>query len=75
MKLSMQMMFWLSLVFAALCLSYAYFGFSSIDATMTEDVQDASRGYAWFWTFLGVIGLVLAGLGRWLQREPPQDGE
>ena len=69
MKLSMQMMFWLSLVFAALCLVYAYLGFSSIDTTMSDDVRDASRGYAWFWTFMGVIGLVVAGLGRWLMRD------
>jgi len=75
MKLSIQMMFWLSLVFAALCLSYAYFGFSSIDPTMSDDIRDASRGYAWFWTFLGVIGLALAALGHWFLREPPEDGE
>ena len=68
MKLSAQLMFWLSLAFAALCLGYAYFGFSSIDAAMAEDVQQASRGYAWFWTFLGVIGIALAALARWMQR-------
>jgi hypothetical protein len=73
MKLSAQMMFWLSLVFAAVCLAYAYFGFSSIDPTMSDDVRDASRGYAWFWTFLGVIGLACAGLAYWMQKEPPED--
>ena len=75
MKLSAQLMFWLSLVYAGLCLAYAFFGFSSIDATMSDDIREASRGYAWFWTFLGVIGLVCAVLARWLLRDPPQDGE
>jgi hypothetical protein len=75
MKLSAQLMFWLSLVYAGLCLAYALFGFSSIDATMSDDIREASRGYAWFWTFLGVIGLVLAGLARWMLQEPPEDGE
>ncbi len=73
MKLSAQLMFWLSLAFAALCLAYAFFGFSSIDATMSDDVQDASRGYAWFWTFLGAIGIAFAALARWMQRQAGDD--
>ena len=74
MKISVQMMFWFSLLFAALCLAYAWFGFSSIDATMSDESREVSRGYAWFWTFLGAIGLALASLARWLLREP-KDGE
>ena len=69
MKLSAQLMFWGSLVFAGLCLAYAFLGFSAIDPAMSEETREASRGYAWFWTFLGVIGLVLAALARWMQRD------
>jgi len=75
MKISVQMMFWFALAFAALCLAYGWFGFSSIDTTMSDEIREASRGYAWFWTFLGAIGLVLAGLARWVLREPPKDPE
>lgn len=48
MKISAQFTFWASLLFAVGCIAYAGFGFSSIDASMTEAVRDAARGYAWF---------------------------
>ena len=60
MKISAHFAFWASLVFAVLCIAYAGFGFSSIDAAMSEEVRDASRGYAWFWMFLGGIGVAFA---------------
>jgi hypothetical protein len=73
MKLSAQMMFWASLVFAALCVAYALFGFSSIDAGMPAQQQTDSRGYVWFWTFMGLIGLALAVVAQWMIRNPPDD--
>jgi hypothetical protein len=60
MKLSLQLLFWLSLVFAGACIAYAGFGFSSIDAGADAQIVADSRGYAWFWLFLGSIGIVLA---------------
>lgn len=73
MKLSTQMMFWASLVFGTLCLAYGWFGFSSIDAAMSDEMQAASRGYAWFWTFLGAIGFAFAAIARWMARNPRED--
>ncbi len=73
MKLSAHLMFWLSLAFAAFCLGYAYIGFSSIDAAMSEDVREASRGYAWFWTFLGAVGVALAALAHRMRRGAGDD--
>lgn len=35
-------------VFAIGCIAYAGFGFSSIDASMSQAVREDSRGYAWF---------------------------
>jgi bacteriorhodopsin len=64
-------MFWASLLFAALCVAYALFGFSSIDAGMPAEQQADSRGYAWFWTFLGAIGLLLAIVSWFMTRDPP----
>ena len=65
MKLSAQLVLWLSLIFAGVCIAYAGFGFSSIDASGDPQIVADSRGYAWFWLFLGGIGLLMAALS-WL---------
>jgi hypothetical protein len=65
MKITAQFAFWASLVFALLCIAYAGFGFSSIDASMSEAAREAGRGFAWFWMFLGGVGIVFALLS-WL---------
>jgi hypothetical protein len=65
MKITAHFAFWASIVFAVLCIGYAGFGFSSIDASMSEELREASRGYAWFWMFLGGIGALFALLS-WL---------
>jgi hypothetical protein len=64
-KLSLQLLFWLSLVFAGACIAYAGFGFSSIDVNADPQLVEDGRGYAWFWFFLGGIGAVMAVLS-WL---------
>jgi hypothetical protein len=65
MKLSVQLLFWLSLVFAGACIAYAGFGFSSIEVNADPQIVEDSRGYAWFWLFLGAIGLLMA-VASWL---------
>ena len=65
MKITAQFAFWASLVFAVLCIGYAGFGFSSIDASMADTAREDARGFAWFWMFLGGIGVVVALLS-WL---------
>lgn len=65
MRISAQVAFWASVVFAIGCLAYAGFGFSSIDASMSEAAREDSRGYVWFWLFLGIIGIATA-LVSWL---------
>jgi hypothetical protein len=66
MKLSANLACLLAALFAVFCFAYAGFGFSSIDAAMSaEDVENA-RGYAWFWLFLGGVGVVIAVLSRWM---------
>lgn len=69
MRLSLQLMFWFSLVFASLCIAYAGFGFSSIEANADPQLVEDSRGYAWFWLFLGSIGVVLAFVSWRLTKE------
>lgn len=65
MKITAQFAFWGSLVFAVFCIGYAGFGFSSIDASLSDTARDDARGFAWFWLFLGAIGVVFA-LVSWL---------
>ena len=65
MKITAQFSFWGSLVFAVLCIGYAGFGFSHIDASMSDAIREEARGYAWFWMFLGGLGLAFA-LISWL---------
>jgi len=65
MKVSVQFAFWASVVFAILAIAYAGFGFSSIDASMADETREASRGYAWFWLFMGGIGIACAAVS-WL---------
>lgn len=65
MKISAQFSFWASIVFAIGCVAYAGFGFSSIEASMTDATREASRGYAWFWLFMGAVGAATA-LVSWL---------
>lgn len=68
MKLSLQMTMVGGLLFALVCLGVAASGFLSLgeitDATQLAD----AKGYAWFWTVLGGIGLAVAAVGRWLIR-------
>ncbi len=65
MKVSAQFTFWASVVFAIGCIAYAGFGFSSFDASMPPGVREDSRGYVWFWLFMGGVGIATA-IVSWL---------
>ena len=77
MKISAQFGMWFSLVFAVLCLCLALDVFSSL-ASLTVQTQRAdSRGFAYFWLFLGMVSVACALLSRWIvKREEanPSDG-
>ena len=60
---------WLAIAFAAVCIAYSLVAFNSIDADASAALRDDSRGYAWFWMFLGGIGLACAAGSWWLLRE------
>ena len=77
MKISAQFGMWFSLVFAVLCLYIAFDGLSSL-ASLTDETQRAdSRGFAYFWLFLGAIAVACAVVSWWIvQREnakPPDE--
>ena len=56
----------LSLVFAALCFGVAITGFSSLGEIADPAQRADGQGFAWFWTFLGVVAAGFALLGYWL---------
>jgi hypothetical protein len=68
MRITVQFALWLSLVFAAACISYGLVGLGSIDADATATRIEDARGFAGFWLFLGSIGLACAGGSWWLLR-------
>ena len=64
----MQMTMIIGALFAAICLGVAVNGFASLgDITDATQMADA-RGFAWFWTFLGSVGVLLVVVGWWAAR-------
>ena len=62
-------------IFAAICLGVAITGFTSLgDITDPTEVADA-RGFAWFWTFLASVAIVLGLLAWWVARNHREDEE
>ena len=68
MKISAQMAIWMCAVFALVCLGVAFSGFSALGTITDEAEREASLGYAWFWSFLGLIAIVF-GVLSWLIKE------
>jgi len=68
MKISAQVAVWLCGAFALVCLVFAYNGFSALGSLADEAEREASLGYAWYWTFLGLIAVVF-GVLSWLIKQ------
>ena len=55
-------------IFAAICLSVAITGFTSLGG-LTDPVEVAdAKGFAWFWTFIASVAIGLALLAWWVTR-------
>ena len=68
MKISAKMSVIMAAIFAGICFSVAITGFIS-SGDIADPAQRADGyGFAWFWTFLGVIAVVFGGLGVWIIR-------
>ena len=66
MKISMQMSVVLAAVLATICFGVAITGFSSL-GDIADPVQRADgRGFAWFWTFLGIVAVTFGVLAAWI---------
>ncbi len=73
MKFSIQATMVIAAIFAAICLGVAITGFTSLsNITDPTEVADA-RGFAWFWTFLASVAIVLGLLAWWVARNHRED--
>jgi formate-dependent nitrite reductase membrane component NrfD len=60
-------------IFAALCLGVAFTGFASLgDIDDAVELADA-KGYAWFWTFLAGVAIVIGLASAWMSRTQTND--
>ena len=67
-KLSLRATMITAAVFAAICLAFAISGFSSLgNITDPTEMADA-KGFAWFWTFLASVAIVLGLAAWWIAR-------
>ena len=60
-------------IFAAICFGVAITGFTSIGEIADPAQRADGLGFAWFWTFLGVIAVALGAVSFWIVRT--QEGE
>ena len=68
MKISAKMSIIFAAIFAGVCFSVAITGFVSSGEIADPVQRTDGYGFAGFWTFLGVIGLVFGALGVWIIR-------
>ncbi|HTS22477.1 MAG TPA: hypothetical protein VMN79_11795 [Casimicrobiaceae bacterium] len=64
MKLSLRATMIVCAIFAAICLSVAVTGFSSLGSLTDPSTIADAKGFAWFWCFLGSVASLL-GLLAW----------
>ena len=68
MKISARAAAILAVVFSAICFAVAFSGFTSL-AEIADPLQRAdTKGFAWFWTFLGAVGVTFGVLSWWIAR-------
>jgi hypothetical protein len=73
-RITAQMTIGIAAIFAAICFGVAITGFSSL-GSFADPVQAAdAKGFAWFWAFLGAVGVVLGASALWVLRTQ-KDGE
>lgn len=66
MKISAKMSVVLAAIFATVCFGVAITGFSSLGDIADPAQRADGLGFAWFWTFLGVVGVAFGILGAWI---------
>ena len=73
MKISAQMALVVAVIFALACFSVAVNGFMSLGEIADAKIAADAHGFAWFWAFLGAIGVAFAGVSWWMIRTHKDD--
>jgi hypothetical protein len=68
MNITAKMSVGIAAIFAVVCFSVAITGFTSIGDIADPQQRADGLGFAWFWTFLGVVAVVFGALGVWIVR-------
>jgi len=68
MRVSAKLSVIIAAIFAVVCFSVAVDGFSSLGHISDPTQLADAKGFAWFWAFLGSIGVVFGAVGLWLMR-------
>ena len=66
MKITAHLAAILALVFSLVCFGVALTGFASLGEISDPQQLSDAKGFAWFWAFLGAIGVGCGLLSRWL---------
>lgn len=75
MKISAQMTVIMAAIFAAVCLGVAITGFTSLGEIADPTQKADAVGFAWFWTFLASVAIVIGLLAWWIVRTQREEGE
>jgi hypothetical protein len=66
MKISAQLTMILAVIFAVACFGVAIQGLTSLSEITDPVVLSDSKGFAWFWAFLGAICVAMGLVSWWI---------
>jgi hypothetical protein len=72
-KISLQATVVIAAIFAAVCFGVAITGFTSLGDIVDSTQAADAKGFAWFWTLLASVAVVLGLLAWWLARTQKED--
>ncbi len=68
MKFTLKATMVVATLFALVCLIAAVMGFNALSEITDPVLAADTKGYAWFWAFLAIVGAALALTAWWLVR-------
>ena len=60
MQISLRLAVFMSIIFAGTCMWFAIDSFASLGSIADPAEAEGAKSFAWFWTFLAVVGLAIA---------------
>ena len=69
MKITIQAAAVFAAIFAVICFGTSIDLFNSLREITDTAAADDTRGFAWFWAFLGLVGAAIAAGSWWIVRD------